>query len=149
MQPPPSDWPRISSGLYYRDAATAIDWLCRAFGFSVRLRIEGADGRIEHSELEYGEGLIMVGQEEAADTAPRFGQRRISPLTAGGSTQGMMLYVDDVDAHCRQARAAGATIVAEPAVHDYGEDYWADRSYGALDPEGHIWWFSQRLRSRG
>jgi uncharacterized glyoxalase superfamily protein PhnB len=149
MQPPPPDWPRISSGLYYRDAAAAIDWLCRAFGFGVRLRIEGADGRIEHSELEYGEGLIMVGQEEAADTTPRFGQRRVSPLTAGGNTQGLMLYVEDVEAHCRQARAAGATIVAEPTVHDYGEDYWSDRSYGALDPERHIWWFSQRLRNPG
>ncbi len=90
----------------------------------------------------------MVSQEEAADAAPRFGQRSVSPLTAGANTQGLMLYVDDVDAHCAQARAQGASIVAEPAVHDYGEDYWADRSYGAADCEGHFWWFSQRLRSR-
>ena len=149
MKPTPSDWPRISSGLYYRDAASAIDWLCRAFGFTVRLRVERDDGSIEHSELEYGEGLIMVGQEEAADATPRFGRRRVSPLTAGANTQCLLLYVDDVDAHCAQARAAGAQIVDEPTVHDYGEDYWADRTYGALDCEGHVWWFSQRLRSRG
>lgn len=148
MKPTPPDWPRISSSLYYRDAAAAIDWLCRAFGFTIRLRIEGADGRIEHSELEYGEGLIMVGQEEAADAVPRFGRRRFSPLSAGGSTQGLMVFVDDADAHCAVARAAGAAIVADPAVHDYGEDYWADRSYGALDLEDHLWWFTQRLRSR-
>jgi len=148
MKPTPPDWPRISSGLYYRNAAAAIDWLCDAFGFSVRLKVEGEGGRIEHSELEYGEGLIMVGEEEPAGTAPRFGQRRISPLTAGGNTQGLMIFVDDVDAHCAHARSRGAPIVAEPAVHDYGEDYWADRSYGALDHEGHIWWFTQRLRSR-
>ena len=43
-------------------------------------------------------------------------------------------------------RAAGARIVDEPTVHDYGEDYWADRSYGAVDPEGHFWWFTQRIR---
>jgi uncharacterized glyoxalase superfamily protein PhnB len=36
--------------------------------------------------------------------------------------------------------------VEELATHDYGEDYWADRSYGALDPEGHMWWISQRVR---
>ena len=76
----------------------------------------------------------------------RWGVNMLSPKTANANTQGLMLYVDDVDAHCAQARAAGATIVDEPSVHDYGEDYWADRSYGALDPEGHIWWFSQRLR---
>ena len=42
----------------------------------------------------------------------------------------------------------GAKLGRIAAVHDYGEDYWADRSYGALDPEGHLWWFSQRLRSK-
>ena len=55
--------------------------------------------------------------------------------------------VDDVEAHCAQARAAGARITDEPQVHDYGEDYWADRSYGCHDLEGHHWWFTQRLRS--
>ena len=57
-----------------------------------------------------------------------------------------MVFVDDVDAHCARARAAGARIADEPKVHDYGEDYWADRSYGAVDPEGHLWWFTQRVR---
>ena len=146
MKDTPPGWPRISSSLYYRDAAAAIDWLCRAFGFSLRLKVEGENGRIEHSELTYGAGLVMVGQEEADGTTLRFGRRRASPLSAGGNTQSLMLYVDDVDDHCATARAAGATIVSEPAVHDYGDDYWADRSYGAIDPEGHIWWFTQRLR---
>ena len=147
MKPTPSDWPRISSSLYYRDAAAMIDWLCTAFGFELRLKVEGDDGSIVHSELTYGSGVVMVGQEEP-EGAVRFQRRRVSPLTAGGNTQGLMLYVDDVDAHCAQARVQGAVIVDEPAVHDYGEDYWADRSYGALDPEGHIWWFTQRLRSK-
>jgi len=148
MKDTPPGWPRLSASLYYRDAAAAIDWLCRAFGFELRLRIEGENGRIEHSELTYGDGLIMVGQEEAGTAAPRFGRRRISPVTAGGNTQGLMVYVDDVDAHCARARTHGATVVEPLAIHDYGEDYWADRSYGALDLEGHVWWFSQRLRSR-
>ena len=57
-----------------------------------------------------------------------------------------MVFVDNADAHCAQARAAGARIVAEPEDHDYGDEYWTDRSYGAVDPEGHLWWFSQRVR---
>lgn len=147
MKPTPPGWPRISSALAYRDAAGMIDWLCRAFGFTVTLKVEGEGGRIEHSELDYGEGRIMVGSEEPAGAAPRFGTRLISPLGAGGTTQSLMVYVDDVDAHCAQARAQGARIVHEPQVHDYGDEHWADRSYGAVDPEGHLWWFSQRLRS--
>jgi uncharacterized glyoxalase superfamily protein PhnB len=60
-----------------------------------------------------------------------------------------MLYVDEVEAHCAQARAGGADIVQELATHDYGADYWSDRSYGALDFEGHYWSVAQRIRSAG
>jgi uncharacterized glyoxalase superfamily protein PhnB len=145
MKPTPAGWPRISPGVYYRDAARMIDWLCTAFGFEVRIRVEGEGGRIEHSELVYGEGLIMVG-EELAGEARRFETDRLSPLAARCNTQNLMVYVDDVDAHCARARAAGARIVAEPELHDYGDAYWADRGYGACDPEGHLWWFVQRVR---
>ena len=146
MKPPPSDWPRLSSSLYYREAGKMIDWLCQAFDFELRLKVEGDAGRVEHSELTYGEAVVMVGDERRGT---RWGVDMSSPLSVGGAnTQGLMLYVDDVDAHCARARAAGARIVDEPSVHDYGDDYWADRSYGALDPEGHMWWFSQRLRSQ-
>jgi uncharacterized glyoxalase superfamily protein PhnB len=144
--PPPADWPRLSSGLIYQDPARMIDWLCTAFGFEIRIKVEGEGGRIEHSELTYGEALIMVSGER--DGSERnWGVHLKSPASLGRcDSQYLMLYIDDVDAHCATARAAGAEIVDEPSVHDYGEEYWADRSYGAVDPEGHLWWFSQRLR---
>jgi uncharacterized glyoxalase superfamily protein PhnB len=147
MKPAPQGWPRISVGLYCRDAAAMIDWLCRAFGFEERLRVAGEDGRIAHSELTYGDGVIMVG-EERRGAAQRFGVDATSPLSVGGAnTQGLMVYVDDLDEHCERARAAGARIADAPKLHDYGEEYWADRSYGAIDPEGHLWWFTQRIRN--
>lgn len=123
-----------------------IDWLCDAFGFELRLKVEGENGRIEHSELTFGDGLIMVAQERVG-AASRFGVDLKSPHSAGCNTQSLMVYVDDCLLHCARAKASGATITEEPAVHDYGEDHWADRSYGALDPEGHMWWFTERLRS--
>jgi uncharacterized glyoxalase superfamily protein PhnB len=147
MNPTPGDWPRLSSSVFYQDAAAAIDWLCDDFGFEVRLKVEGDNGRIEHSELTYGEGLIMVGQE--SPESGRLWKRSMrSPKSLGGAgTQSIMFFVDDAEAHCAHARARGAHIVEEPATHDYGEDYWTDRSYGACDPEGHLWWITQRLRS--
>jgi uncharacterized glyoxalase superfamily protein PhnB len=147
VNPTPSDWPRFSSAAYYQDAVKAIDWLCDAFGFEVRLKVEGEGGRIEHSELTYGEGLLMVAQEDRA--AARIWKRAMrSPRSVeGANTQSMMFFVDDADAHCAHARARGARVVEEPATHDYGEEYWADRSYGALDPEGHMWWVTQRVRN--
>jgi uncharacterized glyoxalase superfamily protein PhnB len=147
MKNPPAGWPRISSALFYDDAAKAIDWICHAFGFEVRLKVEGQGGRIEHSELVFGEGLIMVGSTERTDKPDR--DFCASPHSVGGkNTQALCICVDDVDAHCERARAAGAKIVSEPETHDYGEEYWSDRSYQAEDLEGHRWWFMQRVRDR-
>ncbi len=148
MKKTPAGWPRVSPSVYYEDPRAAIDWLCRAFGFEVRLMVEGEGGRIEHSELEFGDGMIMVGT--AGSTAPGKEAWQLayaSPKSIGGkNTQGLAVFVDDVDAHCDRARAAGAVIFREPVTNDYGDDYWTDRSYGARDPEGHQWFFVQRLR---
>jgi uncharacterized glyoxalase superfamily protein PhnB len=146
MSKPPSDWPRISSALFYEDASKAIDWLCRAFGFEVRLKVDGPGGRIEHSELVLDGGVIMVGSEGRASTRPEPLPLK-SPRSHGGvNTQSLCVYVDDVDAHCERARAAGARIADPPKTADYGEENGAHRTYRALDPEGHQWWFVQRVR---
>lgn len=151
MRPTPAGWPRISTSIFYLDPAAAIDWLCGAFGFEVQVKIEGAEGRIEHSQLTLGDGLVMVGGAGPAyrDRLPEgsFKRALVSPQEVGGrTTHSHCIYVDDVDAHCEVARSAGARIAAEPETTDYGEDYWKDRTYAAIDPEGHVWWFMQRLR---
>ncbi len=80
MKPAPENFPRLSSSITYQDAAKAIDWLCDAFGFELRLKVEGEPGQILHSELTYGDGVIMVSQErrevagsavEAEDAQPQ------------------------------------------------------------------------------
>lgn len=140
---PPKGWPRISSSLVYADAARAIDWLCRAFGFEVQLKVEAEGGKIAHSELVLPGGLISLGDVEKPGR-----DWRKTPAQAGGCTQALCVYVDDVDAHCARARAAGATIAAEPKTTDYGDGYWVDRSYEAIDLEGHHWWFMQRIEDK-
>jgi uncharacterized glyoxalase superfamily protein PhnB len=144
MKPTPPGWPRISTALYYPEAGKAIDWLCKAFGFEVIIKVEGEGGRIEHSELGFGGGLIMVSE---AESNTRFPYRRTPSAIGGANTQNLMVYVDDIAAHLARARAAGATIAAEPKDSDYGEDYWTDRSYEAVDIGGHHWWFAERLRT--
>jgi hypothetical protein len=56
-----------------------------------------------------------------------------------------MVIVDDVEAHCAQSKSFGVELFQELKVSDYGPEYWKDRSYGAVDCEGHRWWFTQRL----
>lgn len=144
MRPTPKGWPRLSAAVYYDDAARAIDWLSSAFGFEVRLKVEGEGGRIEHSELSYGEALIMVSQVKP-DPSPH-DESFVSPKSLSGrNTQALALFVDNVDTHADHAKRAGASISMAPETHDYGDDYWVDRTYQAIDPEGHRWWFMQRL----
>src|SRR5262245_4592773 len=104
MKNPPQGWPRIAASVYYVDAPGAIDWLCRTFGFEVRLKVEGEGGRIEYSELVFGgEGLIMVGHEggKAGRDLPLPAK---SPRSVGGAnTQILCVCVDDVDAHFKRA----------------------------------------------
>jgi uncharacterized glyoxalase superfamily protein PhnB len=146
MKKPPRGWPRLSPALFYDDAPRAIDWLCKAFGFEIQLKVEGEPGTIVHSQLVFDDALIMV-----STAAPKGGDEprlllKKSPRALGGATtQSLMIYVDDVEAHCARARAAGAIIDTEPKISDYGDDYWVDKSYGAVDPEGHHWWFSERI----
>ena len=145
MKNPPAGWPRMSSAIFYTDARAAIDWLCRAFGFEVRLLVEGEGGSIEHCELSFAGGVLMVGQE-GHESRPEH-RRMVSPRSTGGrNTQLLGVFVDDVDAHCARARAAGAEIFREPETTDYGAEYAMDRTYGAKDPDGHLWFFMQRIR---
>ena len=136
-EPLPEGWPRISSALFYDDAAAAIDWLEQAFGFTTRLRVEDGGGGIVHSELELGGGVVMVASAREGGRSPR--------ALGGANTQSLFVYVDDVDAHCARARAHGVQIVSPPSNRDY--DAWEDRIYEALDCESHRWWFGQRMRT--
>ncbi|HEY4055787.1 MAG TPA: VOC family protein [Kofleriaceae bacterium] len=145
MKPTPKGWPRLSSSGYYMDANAAIEWLCKTFGFEVRLKVDGEGGIVEHSELVYGDALYMVGDVRRQKDKDRPFK---SPKETGGAcTQAIMIFVDDVDAHFAHSKAAGATIANEPITSDYGEGYWSDRSYGVLDCDGHFWWFCQRLKT--
>lgn len=149
MRTPPPGWPRISCSVFYEDPARAIDWLVAAFGFEVRLRILGEGGRIEHSQLTIGEGLIFVGGAGGANTHPERSFPASPRMLGDRNTQALCIFVDDVDAHCAHARRSGARIEMEPTTTDHGDEYWTDRSYLAVDPEGHRWWFMQRLRTAG
>ncbi|MFI5265742.1 MAG: VOC family protein [Chloroflexota bacterium] len=124
--------------LSYKDPKAALSWLEKAFGFETSMLIEPPDGDMTmmHAEMSFqGSGRIMVGAEWA-DFAK-------SPLTVGGTNTSVVhVQVEsNIDAHCARARAAGAVIAMEPEDQFYG-----DRTYRAVDPEGHVWTFGQTVR---
>jgi PhnB protein len=131
-QNPPEGYTRVIPYLYYEDSAAAIDFLTTAFGFTEKVRMAGDDGRVNHAELTIADGVVMFGTP---------GDDYKNPKNLGGKTQSIYVYVDDVDAHFEQAKAAGAKIVREPEDQFYG-----DRSYVVEDPEGHEWDFATHVR---
>jgi PhnB protein len=131
----PDDPPRITPYLAYQDAPAALRFLCEAFGFEERFRHPMPDGRIGHAELAYaGQSAVWL-----ASAYPEMGLQ--SPRQLGAVHSQVHCYVDDVDAHYARSLAAGATVIAAPEDQPHG-----DRSYRAVDPEGHRWIFASRLR---
>lgn len=126
----------LSSALFYQDPKAALAWLEKAFGFELVMLLEDAEGNLVHSQMEFGDSYVMIGQEWSADHQ--------SPKSVGGkNTQTVHVQIDvDLDAHFARAKGAGAEILAEPETQFYG-----DRTYRCRDPEGHIWTISQTVAS--
>jgi uncharacterized glyoxalase superfamily protein PhnB len=121
--------PNLSSAVCYRDPKAALAWLEKAFGFELVFLVEDAEGNLAHSEMRFGDSVVMIGNEWSADHK--------SPASIEGkNTQTVHIQLKDgeLDAHCERARAAGAFIMVEPETQFYG-----DRTYRCKDPEGHIW----------
>lgn len=100
------------------DVIATCEWLCSAFGFSLRWRAGS-----HRAQLNVGDGCVIVAEGEAS---------------ARGAS--IMVRVEDADAHCETARAFGARILSPPADYPYGE-----RQYSAADPAGRVWTFSQSI----
>jgi uncharacterized glyoxalase superfamily protein PhnB len=135
---------RIVPFIGYEDAAAAIEWLQDAFGFEERRSARHEqDGVIGHAELEFGGATIYVSTPDGYVSPRRL--RETSELARRANDNpwvidGHFVEVDDVDAHCERARAAGATVLRE--LEEPGIGF---RIYTAEDPEGHRWMFGQRL----
>jgi uncharacterized glyoxalase superfamily protein PhnB len=125
-----SDHPNIFPVLRYKDAAAAVEWLERAFGFEEKSVYRSEDGTVHHAELRLGTGLIMFGQDRENGW---LGGKAPDPYA---SPQGIYVAVEDPDAHHARAKEAGAEIVREPSDQDYGS-----REYSARDLEGNLWSF--------
>jgi uncharacterized glyoxalase superfamily protein PhnB len=128
----------FTSSLAYRDPRAALAWLAEVFGFEVTMAIDGlpdAPATCHYEMSCAGRGRIMIGGEWTENVR--------GPASVGGvNTQRVHVQLPGgLDEHCERARAAGAVIQEEPADQFYG-----DRTYRALDLEGHCWTFAAHVR---
>jgi len=128
-----SPTPRITPVLVYADIEAAHTFLVEVFGFEAGSLHRSDDGQVVHGEVRVeGESIWL----HRATTDHGLTSPRSQEMAFGG----LAVLVEDVDAHCDHARAAGAVIDHAPQNQPYGR-----REYGARDLEGHRWWFGTEL----
>jgi len=127
--------PAFIPSVIYRDNRAALKWLQQAFGFEPSEILTDSQDNIVHAEMTHEGGVVMVGSE--------FTSWAKSPASVGDcNTQRIHVRIGkDIDGHCARARAAGAQILLEPTDQFYG-----DRTYIAIDLEGHRWSFFQQIK---
>lgn len=130
----PEGYTTITAALTCRDAAAELEFLARAFGATVRLRLDRPSGKVGHAEVQVGSAVLMVGDEWPTEG-------KLAPSTLGGSPVGFFLYVDDVDATYARAVAAGA-VPRRPV----GDAFWGDRVGVVECPEGVEWTLATQVR---
>ena len=126
-KPIPEGYPRLTPYLIVDGASAAIDFYCSVLGASERMRMPMPNGRIGHAELELGDSLLML-----ADENPDMDIR--GPASLGGTPVSMHLYVEDADAVFARALEAGAK-----ALRPLEDRFYGDRSGQFEDPFGHRW----------
>jgi uncharacterized glyoxalase superfamily protein PhnB len=134
---------RIVPFIGYEDAAAAIEWLGRAFGFAEnRSARQEQNGTIGHAELALGDAKIFLSTPHGY-ASPRSLREESELARRAYDNQwvidGHFVEVDDVEAHYARAVEAGATILRD--LEDPGIGF---RIYTAEDLEGHRWMFGER-----
>jgi PhnB protein len=123
----PAGYHSVTPYLACSDAAAAIDFYKAAFGATEVMRMPGPGGKIGHAEVKIGDSRVMLTDEYAE-------MNFVGPLSRGGTTVHMHVYVKDVDATMQRALAAGGKLVREIKDQFYG-----DRTGALADPFGHVW----------
>jgi uncharacterized glyoxalase superfamily protein PhnB len=120
----------IHAAIRYDDPDAALDWLCRAFGFTARDVVRDDAGTVVHAVLAHGTGTVLL-------SGPRepgwLGGAAAAPLASPIS---LYVVVDDPVAHHDRAVAEGAAVVRDLARMDYGS-----HEYSCRDLAGNLWSF--------
>jgi len=102
-----------------------LEFLVDGLGGAVTHITRGPGDRLANGQVTFDDTTVMV-----SEASPDF-----------RATRGTYyIYVADADAAMAQAVAAGGVQMMEVGDRDYG-----DRQGGLRDPQGNIWWISQRL----
>lgn len=133
----PEGYHTVTPYLIVQGAAEAIGFYAEALGAVERYRMPGPGGSVMHAEMQIGDSVVMLSDEN-----PQVGA--VSPQALGGTPASLLIYTEDVDAAFARAVDAGATATMPPT-----DMFWGDR-YGRLrDPFGHDWALATHIEDVG
>jgi len=127
--PIPDSYRRVTPSLTVQGGGKALEFYGAVFGATERLRFPGPDGTIAHAEIQIGDSVIIVEDED-----PQRGTTAPPPGGLTGSPCCLFIYVEDVDAVLARAVERGATL-QRPAQ----DQFYGDRDGHIVDPFGHGW----------
>ena len=133
VNPIPEGYRTLTPYLCIKGAGEAIDLYARAFGAVELVRMAGPGNSVMHAEVKIGDSILMI-----SDEFPDWGQ--LGPISRGGTTCTMMMYVEDCDAAFQRAVDAGCTATSQPK-----DEFWGDRFAKVTDPFGHQWAFATHV----
>jgi PhnB protein len=125
VSPVPPGFHMVTPYLVAEDGPALLEFTKQAFGAEETFRTVGPAGGL-HGEVRIGDSMLMVG-----------GGIPGKEFKAMPKTHALHIYVEDADAVCKKALAAGATLIDEPRDQEYGE-----RSGSVKDPAGNIWYIA-------
>ena len=128
--------------LSYENGVAAIEWLCKAFGFTERTRLLDDKGRLSHGEITMGHGIIMLASPTPNYQSPKH-HREVCEISAKWYQSqfiinGILVYVEDATKHFENAKNLGANILTPLESGSPGLRYRAE------DLEGQRWMFMQK-----
>jgi len=125
--PIPPGYHTLTPHMIIKDATAAIEFYEKAFGAVKRGVLNAPDGKLMHAEIQIGDSIIMIHDE-----FPQMNS--LGPVSRGGVTMSLMMYVVDADAAFDKAVKAGCT-----ATMPLANQFWGDRYGKVTDPFGHEW----------
>lgn len=126
----PEGFHSVTPYLIIQRAAEALEFYKRAFNAVEMYRLAAPGGEIGHADIMIGDSHVMLA--DPCQESPI-----LNPQALGGSSVGLHVYVDDVDALFAQALRAGAKEIKPVADQFYG-----DRTGTLEDPYGHVWFLA-------
>lgn len=130
--------------LAYENGITSVEWLKQAFGFEENIEMRFVENNVlTHAELNVGTSIIMIATPtsdyESINKHRKHCEEMDKWLHVPWVVNGVLVYVENVDAHFKRAKENGAEILSQI------EEGFPGKRYRCADVEGQRWMFMEKV----